>query len=354
MPKICYFSIYTTEFPRDRVLLHALEKAGYEIISCIDNKPSIQKYKNIFSKHRALYDEYDLALIGYTAHVLVPLIKLISRKKIVFNASNSIYEAVILDREKKNFFSILAIKSWLIDFLAFHLSDTNLVETDSQADFLSKTFFVKRSKFVRVWTSVNEDEFFIDSAVEKNSVFTVLFRGAFLPFVGVEYFIEAARLIACKKIRFLILGSGILEKKIRQDLLDHPVPNLMLITEFLPLEELRAKMLGCAAAVAQVSCHPRVSRTITNKTFEYLALGLPFVTADVASNRELLKSNRDCLFVTCGNPIALAEAILRLYDDFELREKLGRNARALFEKEMTIDAIKQLITPVFDKLIQKG
>ena len=341
---ICYFSMYSTQFPRDRVLLRGFKDLGWNVIECVDSTYSAKKYWNIFLKHIPLRKNYDVAIVAYTGQVLVPLVKLMTRKKIIFNASNSIFEAVILDRQKKKIFSLLSFKLWVLDFIAFLISDIILVETDAQARFIADIFFVNKKKMIRVWTSADELDFYPDISATKSDIFTVLFRGAFLPFVGVEYVVEVARILEKENIKFLILGNGLLEESIKYKLKEYSLLNVELVTDYLEMKELKRRMLSCHIAIGQISCHSRIERTITNKTFEYLALGIPFITADSLSNRELLNDTVNCVFVKCGDVNDLAQKIMYLKNNPIIQKKIGLNGRTLFENALRAKDIARCVS----------
>lgn len=68
---------------------------------------------------------------------------------------------------------------------------------------------------------------------------------------------------------------------------------------------------------------------------EALACGKAVVASDSRGVRDYLHHEQNCLVVPCGDVGALREAILRLRNDPELRRRLGRNARAYAEKELS-------------------
>ena len=84
--RICYFSFTKNIHARDAVYLRGLKENGVEIIECRDSSPGWIKYWRLYKKHRVLRNSYDVLMVGYTGHVLVPLARLISNKKIIFNA----------------------------------------------------------------------------------------------------------------------------------------------------------------------------------------------------------------------------------------------------------------------------
>ncbi len=68
------------------------------------------------------------------------------------------------------------------------------------------------------------------------------------------------------------------------------------------------------------------------KLHEYMAASLPTVAPDQENLREVLTHGVDALLVEPGDPDRMAAAVLELAGDPELRERLGRAARARVEE----------------------
>ncbi len=331
---VCYFGMYKPTAPRDKVYVEGLKKLGVEVVECVDNSPGFLKFFRLAKKHRALTGQYDMLWVGYLSTMMVPLAWLISRKKIVFNALDSWYDRSIIDREAHSRFSPKAWGIWLFDFFAFHLSDIVLVESEQQKKFIAKKFFVKPEKLKVVFTGVDEAIFHPDPSVAKARDFTVVFRGMFLPATGVEVVVEAAKILREQDVKFIIIGWGApREAQIKKQIAEQGLTNVTLITWFLEPNELRKVMLSAHVMFGQFADHERLDRTIQNKNFEALALGMPFITRDSASNRELLTDGVNCLFVPPANPESLAEKILLLKNTETLRNVLAHGARLTYTEK---------------------
>jgi glycosyltransferase involved in cell wall biosynthesis len=98
-------------------------------------------------------------------------------------------------------------------------------------------------------------------------------------------------------------------------------------------------MLSCNAILGQFANHPRMHRTIQNKTFEALALEMPYITMDSTSNRELLTDREDCLFVNPADSEDLADKILELKNNTKLQEKIAKNGYKLYKEKLDSKAI---------------
>jgi glycosyltransferase involved in cell wall biosynthesis len=332
---ICYLGIYPPTAPRDRVYFDGLKKEGIQIIECVDNSAGLAKFWKLWKKLRAMENQYDILWVGYLSGMLVPLAWLATRKKILWNALGSWYESTVLDRGSHSRFSLIALCIWCADFLSFRLADAVLVESESQKRFLIRNFFVPASRLHVTFTGAIEEVFHPDPSIEKNKRFTVVFRGMFLPATGVEYVIEAAKILRQEEIDFVIIGWGQpLQGKIEQRIREENLSNIKLISVFLDPETLRKTMLQAHVMLGQFGAHARLERTIQNKTVEAMALGMPYITRDSKSNRELLTPNENCIFVPPADPQMIMQAILNLREDITLQQKLARNARFLYEKRL--------------------
>jgi glycosyltransferase involved in cell wall biosynthesis len=69
-----------------------------------------------------------------------------------------------------------------------------------------------------------------------------------------------------------------------------------------------------------------------NKTIEYMALGLPVVQFDLTEGRA--SAGDASLYVEQDDPKSMADAILRLLDDAELRQALGQRGRERVETRL--------------------
>jgi len=76
---------------------------------------------------------------------------------------------------------------------------------------------------------------------------------------------------------------------------------------------------------------------------EAMACGLPIITTNVCGNPEVVKDNYNGLLVGYNNKIELKAAILKLWEDKELREKFVKNSRDVLKKFTLEQMIKGTI-----------
>lgn len=331
--RFCYINTANI-YPHDIHLIDGLRQNGHEVIEICDKSGGFKKYANIARAYRAEKTPFDAVIVGFTCPHFVPLARLLTARKIIFNGVSSQYEANVISRAEESSGIISSIKWWLIDFISFHLSTKVLLESSAQIDFVHRRFLVPKRKLVLSWTGVDEKEFFFDQSVAKRDRFTVLFRGRFLAESGIDTVIEAAKLLEEKGVDFLIIGHGYLYKKVGA-LMDSLKPrNIEMITERISIAELRTKMLSCHISLGQLADHPRLLRTLPCKLFESLALGLPYLTGRNKAALELLEENKTCIAVRPGDAGDLAEKILYLKENPEVMKKVAEGGYRLHKEKL--------------------
>jgi glycosyltransferase involved in cell wall biosynthesis len=335
--KICWFGIYRADYSRNKVYISGLKQLGVEIIECQDARRGFAKYVGLFRKYIKIRNSYDFLVVGYPGHSVVWFAKLLSRKPVIFDALCTMEEGVLVSRGQYGFLGLKALYIKFIDWLAVKCADFVLVETEAQRRFFESKFG-KSDKYKVIYTGVDE-EFFFKKAVEKNSEFTVVFRGKFLPEAGVKHIVDAAKLLKNESINFIIIGNGFLEREIALQIEEYQLPRLTLISRFLSPDELREAMLTSHVSLGQFEDHERLKRTIPHKCFESLAIGLPYITARTEPVSEILQDGESVVFVSSADPEDLAQKILMLKNDPGLAQKIGENGHKIFLQELTPEAL---------------
>lgn len=341
--KILYISFTNLSYTLNSVYLNGLRENGVELECVKIGSKGIKGHLEALKFYRLNGKNCDFVMIGYDSPTLAVFLRPFCRKKLIFNAVLPVYERMITSRNLANHWSIKGLYYWLVDFLAFHFSDLVMLETKKQADFVSNFYFVDNKKLFRAWIGVDDKNFFYEPSIPKSPVFTVIFRGAFLPEAGTKYVIEAAKILENENINFIIIGGGLLKNEIL-DLAQKLKPaNLKLITDFVSYEELRAIMQGCHLSLGQLSDHPRLARTIPNKAYESLAMKLPYLTAINDGILELLSPDKTCLVCDPANASSLAKAILLARGNYSFVEKIAENSYKFYQSELRPNILTKIL-----------
>ena len=156
---------------------------------------------------------------------------------------------------------------------------------------------------------------------------------------GLDVLLDAWELICARKpdadILLFLIGNGRNTKAFRSRVETNP--KVLWIDRYV-LD--RRKLWGYLAA-ADVYTLPSRHEGFAVAPLEAMACGLPVVAADVSGVRDLLPRGEPDggIIVPRENPLALADALLRLLDDPSLAQRLGAVALRRIEQEFSLGVI---------------
>jgi glycosyltransferase involved in cell wall biosynthesis/SAM-dependent methyltransferase len=182
------------------------------------------------------------------------------------------------------------------------------------------------------------------------------FVSTFGPWHGALTLAEAIKTIPTKpSARFLLVGSGVLHGEVEQLLRSESETGRVIFTGAVEHSRVPALLDACDVLVA-----PHVPLTdgseffgSPTKLFEYMAMGKGIVASRLGQIGDVLSHEETALLVEPGNAGKLAEAIMRMVDSSELRERLGKKAREVAVQNHTwkqnaqrvLDAYRSLTEP---------
>ena len=92
--------------------------------------------------------------------------------------------------------------------------------------------------------------------------------------------------------------------------------------------------------------------TLSMAVLEAMAMGLPVVATDVGSMREVVTTDVGML-VNPGDLEGLAQALTRMAEDRDLREKLGLSARKFQRDRFSSDRMREEMLDYFRELADR-
>jgi len=166
---------------------------------------------------------------------------------------------------------------------------------------------------------------------------------------GLDVLLRAAAIVQREFPRaiFLIVG-GILEPEYARELEE--------LTRSLALSD-TVKFLGARKdvmpllAISDVFCLPSRSEGFSNALVEAMASGLPCVATRVGGNAEALADGESGFIVDSDDPQALAERILILLRDPELRRRMGQRGKETVESRFSAQSMITQLVGVYDELL---
>jgi len=285
--------------------------------------------------------------VFFSTSLLAVLVKRISHRKMVFSAHlGDIGNLALLGRWKA-----LAAKAYEKIFGRIILSSSDAIIAVSHAVRQHVISLGAPSEKVTVIPNgVDLEEFSTSINTHKDIKPEVIFVGRLIPNKGIEYLVEAAKILISSKVskmKFKIVGDG----PYRQQ-----------------LEELVAKY-GLAPYFEFLGHVPKVSEILRNggifvrpsltegmplTVLEAMASGLPIIATRVSGTSEIVIHNETGILVEPGNVRQLAEAIKYLVETPTEALRLGRNARAFIEhyyrERFSWDAVASNVLSIYESL----
>jgi len=182
--------------------------------------------------------------------------------------------------------------------------------------------------------------------------FTVLYSGILGTGYNFDLLLQAARLLSNEEdIQFIIRGFGEREHEIRKKIAKKGLNNVILSTEFVPLERLVSILSSAGLLILPMMPLEAHEAGIPTKLFEYMACGKPVICCSEGEAAELVRKANCGIVVSPRDPKEVAKAILALRDNRALREEMGRNGYDYVVKHLSIDQIAKKLERVFQSVV---
>ena len=164
-----------------------------------------------------------------------------------------------------------------------------------------------------------------------NRPLTAMFHGPLKPGKGLETLIDAMSMLKGKRIRLRIVGSGTPDylDRIRRRAISRGV--MELIDWHKHTDQILPLILDCDLGVL-----PSVQEEAFGlANIEYMAAGRPQICTSNGAQPEYITDGWDGILIPPSNPSFIAENILKLASDPELRLKMGHHAFETFNKRLS-------------------
>ena len=147
-------------------------------------------------------------------------------------------------------------------------------------------------------------------------------------------FIECAGIIkeAVREARFIVVGDGAEKNRLM-----HRTSELGLKEAFLFV----GRVENALEYIHRFAIGVNTSETegFSNAVMEYMACGVPVVATDAGGNRELVENGKNGYLVPVGDCAKMAEKIIKLLLDPELRFRMGKDNRQEIGEKYTMEAM---------------
>ena len=177
------------------------------------------------------------------------------------------------------------------------------------------------------------------SALGLTDGFNIVFAGAMGPAQALGIVVDAAALLADDEhVQFVLIGSGMDEQRLRDLVRERALPNVRFMDRRAP-SEVGEVLAAADALLVHLRDDPLFEITIPSKTQAYLYAGKPLLMGVRGDAADVVRSAQAGVVFEPENAESLARAVKQLSMlSGEERERLGRNGRDYYDRELSLSA----------------
>jgi glycosyltransferase involved in cell wall biosynthesis len=163
---------------------------------------------------------------------------------------------------------------------------------------------------------------------------------------GPFYLIEAAKKVVEKypDIVFLIIGKGPLEGKIRERI------KSLNLEQYVFLRNYYERIAEIYKSI-DLLVLPSITEGVPAVILEAMAFEIPIVATEVGGIPEMVEDGKSGILVPPKNSQALAEAIIKVYENQNFAKNLAKKAKENFEKYFTAEKMAKEYEKIYEELI---
>lgn len=358
--RVCYFGTYRAAYARNRIMIEGLRRVGVAVIECHEplwrgTEDRVQAASGGWLRPRfwwrllraygrllwryARCGTHDIVVVGYPGllDVFVAFVaSRLRRKPLVWDIFMSVY-LIALERglDRRSGLSIRLLRS--LERLACRLPDRLILDTEAYAAWFQATHGVAAQRFRLVPTGADDRIFYpAASSDSTDGLFRVVYYGSFIPNHGVEYIVEAARLLADDPtIRFELIGDGP-DRARAQALAQRYALSNVVFVDWLEPSALVVRVARADVCLGAFGTTPQSLMTVHNKIYEGLAMAKPVITGDSPAVRQVLQHGEHVFLCQRADAQSLADAVRALRASPDLRARLAQRGHQLFYEQFDL------------------
>lgn len=340
---VCVIGGYERDYPRNATVRRMLAELGYQVVECHSDAPFPSRYRRLASSLWRVRNRIDVVWVAEGGHQLVPWIRAVTPRRVpvIFDPFLSRWSTRVEDRR---LFEPHTPRAWLAawhDFSSCWAADHLVFDT-----YEHRRYFYDRYRLRKPWSvlqvGIDEDVFDPEGPAEDRSTggCDVLFYGTYIPLHGIDVILHAAAGLSDRRdVRFTLVGEG--QTRVAMESVARSLGDLQVV--FLPSQPaplLARRIRSADVCLGIFGATTKAGNVVPNKVVQCTAMGKAIVTRRSAAIERDFVDGRDLLLVPAGDPTALAGAIEVLAADPERRARLGRAARAAYERSFGADVLR--------------
>ena len=176
--------------------------------------------------------------------------------------------------------------------------------------------------------------------------------GRFIPVKGFEYLVEAhakAR-VHDPRLRLVLVGDGDLREELRARARSLGAADSVIFSGMVERDEIPAYLAAADVVVVPSVRYEGYVDGLPNVALEAMAAGKPLVATRVGGLPELVRPGETGLLVDEKDADELADAIVTLAREPDMRARMGDSGRALIRDSMSWDSVAERFEAVYERV----
>lgn len=228
---------------------------------------------------------------------------------------------------------------------------------DAMTDLLVDAGVAPREKFTTVYSGMDVETFLAANEYRQRA------RGEFgfedqhvvigkiarlFHLKGHEYLIEAASHVVrqCPNVRFLLVGDGVLRESLQDKIESLGLSEHFHFVGLVPPGRI-PEMLGAMDVLVHVSLREGLARALP----QALIAGKPVVSYDVDGACEVVVTGETGFLIPPREVESLADALVRLASDEQLRARMGQEGRERFTEQFRHENMTRQLRDLYERLL---
>lgn len=228
---------------------------------------------------------------------------------------------------------------------------------DAMTDLLVEAKIAERSKFVTIYSGMDIEPFLNadqnrlqlrkDLGIRPEDIVVGKIARLF-HLKGHQYLLACAQRVvqADPRIRFLLVGDGILRESLEKEIASMGLKNHFIFTGLVPPHEI-PELIGAMDMLMHVSLREGLARALP----QALLAGKPVISYDIDGAKEVVIEDQTGILLPPKSIQPLGDAILKLANDADLRTRLGLQGRLLCQERFGHQSMTKQIRRLYQQIL---
>ncbi|MFX0001827.1 MAG: glycosyltransferase, partial [Candidatus Hermodarchaeota archaeon] len=369
LKSVLYMGSYEESYARNKIFIKGLQSNNIKVFQYNIKSTNLLKNLRLFLRNfkNLYYKNFDLIILFSQSPIQLLIAKFLAylkRVPLIYDKFISKLQTVYHDRNLYKRTKLIPRIGWYLilyslDFIDCKLADFIILDTYSHIKYFHEKFNIPLRKFRRILVGSQDDIFYPREKIKsEENKFIVGFWGSFIHLHGIEYIINAAKILEKDNEIFIILvGQGQTYEESEKLAKSLKLTNIKFIPKsFLienKLEDLAELIATFDIGLGIFGNTDKTIQVIPNKIFEGIAMDLPMISCESPAIKELFTNEENIVLCERANSQSLANAILRLKSDKELRTKVRINANKIYHNYCSTEKISKNLMNYLNKILEK-